>query len=197
MVAHSRADLGQWYIALSHKTTYHIRKANTSHVSEWGRQRGIVWPLESLLLALRLLALGLVVHVCTIIDGPRQWPENDYKVIRQSPWAHRVHNNLDRFFAGSTYVSIKFLSIIKTRDTFKFYTTFVERYLFFRKCRCGVTESTPPNSYQVQCECLIWCLDYYAIQWQRTSRAIKLQSTFSQCITPVPNFFYALGLLNS
>ena len=42
-------------------------------------------PPESRLLALRLLALGLVVLVCVVIDGPRQWPENDHEVIRQSP----------------------------------------------------------------------------------------------------------------
>ena len=40
--------------------------------------------LESQLLALRLLALWLVVLVCAVIDGPCQWPENDYEVIQQS-----------------------------------------------------------------------------------------------------------------
>ena len=70
----------------------------------------------------QLLAPRFVVLVCTVTDEPCQWPENDHKVIQQIQWAHQIlclHNNLDRFFAGTTYVSSNLLSIMKTRDTFK------------------------------------------------------------------------------
>jgi len=63
-------------------------------------------PLESRLLALGLLAPSLVVLVCTIHWwATRLVPGNDHRVIRQSPSAHqrlRSHNNLHRFFTGTT-----------------------------------------------------------------------------------------------
>ena len=57
-------------------------------------------------------------------------PENDREVIQQSPYTTTY---IDFLLELSTYVSIDFLSIIKTRDTFTFHTFFVERYPFFPK----------------------------------------------------------------
>ena len=82
-------------------------------------------PLESRLLALRLLALGLVVLVCA---DPENGPSRE--VIRQSPYTTTY---IDFLLELSTYVSIDFLSVIKTRDTFKFHTFYFERYPFFLK----------------------------------------------------------------
>jgi len=63
-------------------------------------------PPESRLLALGLLAPRLVVLVCAIHWwATRLVPGNNHRVIRQSPSAHqrlRSHNNLHRFFTGTT-----------------------------------------------------------------------------------------------
>jgi len=70
-------------------------------------------PLESQLLALGLLAPRLIVLVC-IVRSIHWWatrlvPGNNHEVIQQSPSAHQglcSHNNLHRFFTGTTLCHI-------------------------------------------------------------------------------------------
>ena len=127
-------QIGEWLPTTlqSHGTMFqthpNLAVGHTTFKFLWDR----LTPPES-----RLLALGLVVLVCVIIDGPHQWPENDHKVIRQSLWAHRLPKgsifNIQYIFCWNYLCLNYLLPIIKTSDTFKFYTTFVKRYPFFPK----------------------------------------------------------------
>ena len=129
------------------------------HVQLWLHVRASVAFSKG---ALRLMALGLVARSpggLTFWEGQlgasrlRAWERSPAHSANPISWSETPpysssHNNLHRFFIGTTYLHLK-NKIMNFKN--KGYFKFSHQDAHFIQKRWGGTESTPPNSYQMEC----------------------------------------------